>query len=123
MRRDVEELLLSAPLRSPSEQLARRVALALNETEATGGCWYTRAVPLWACVAAALACAVVGYAARGTSKPPAVVYVLPADGALGRVLSGEADQQPEDFLRGLKVEVVSGRVHNVSTHPVGGGKR
>lgn len=107
MKRSVEDLLREAPLTAPSRSLAARVDEALARAEGGSPRWYAAPVPLWAGVAAALVCASLGYVAHGKARPPAVVYVLPAEGELRRVLNGDAQRPPDDFYRGLRVSVTT----------------
>ena len=107
MKRSVEDLLREAPLTAPSRLLTERIEGAFSRAESKGPPWYAAPIPLWAGVAAALVCASLGYLAHGKASPPAVVYVLPAEGELRRVLNGDAQRPPDDFYRGLRVSVTT----------------
>ena len=108
MKRSVEDLLREAPLTTPSRSLEERVDEAFSRAESRGPRWYAAPIPLWAGVTAALACASLGYLAHTRTSPPAIVYVLPAEGELRRVLNGDAQRPPDDFYRGLRVSVTRG---------------
>jgi hypothetical protein len=105
MKRSVEDLLREALLTAPSRSLAERIEEAFSRAARRGPRWYAAPIPLWVCVTAALVCASLGYLAHDKTSPPAVVYVLPVEGELRRVLNGEAQRPPDDFYRGLRVSV------------------
>ncbi len=99
----LRDVLQAAPLRVPSADLSGRVARALDEAEARAAArpWFRLQVPLWACVAAAIVSGLLGYLGRADLSPsrPQVVYVVPAEGELRRILMGEAEPRPEPPLR------------------------
>jgi hypothetical protein len=107
MKRNLEDLLREAPLTPPSPQLTERIDQAFTRAEDRSPRWFAAPIPLWACVAAAVTSAALGYLAHGKASSPATVYVLPAEGELRRVLNGETQRPPEDFYRGLQVSVTT----------------
>jgi hypothetical protein len=96
----LKTLLRGAPLRVPSPALARRVAVAFDEAEAraSGAPLWRLLVPLWTCVAVGLVCGLTGFLVSRslTKRPPAVVYIVPAEGELRRILMGEAEPRPPE---------------------------
>jgi hypothetical protein len=99
----LRDVLQGAPLRMPSAELSQRVTHALDEAEARGAArpWFRQQVPLWACAVLAIVSGLLGYLGRAGSVPtrPQVVYVVPAEGELRRILMGEASPRPEPPLR------------------------
>jgi hypothetical protein len=107
--REVEDVLREAPLSAPPPRLRARVDDALARAEARGARWFRLPVPLWACAAAAIVCGALGALGHSafTPPPPQVVYILPAEGELRRLLTGEADRRPEDELKAWRVTVTT----------------
>ncbi len=107
--REVEDILREAPLRAPSARLRVRVEAALARADARGARWFRLPVPLWACGVAAIGCGVLGALGHAafSPPPPQVVYVLPAEGELRRLLTGEADKRSEDEPRAWRVTVTT----------------
>jgi hypothetical protein len=107
--REIEDILREAPLRAPSAQLRVRVEAAMARADARGARWFRLPVPLWVCGLAAIGCGVLGALGHAAFAPsPAqVVYVLPAEGELRRLLTGEADKRSEDEPRAWRVTVAA----------------
>ncbi len=107
--RDIESLLREASLTAPSPRLRARVGEALAHAEERSARWFRFPVPLWACGLAAIACGALGFWAHTalTPPPPQIVYILPAEGELHRLLNGETEAQREDDARRWRVTVTT----------------
>ena len=91
----IEELLRRAPLRASPPALDERVRAALDAAASAQPSVALLPVPLWACAAACLFCALFGFAGgllarlekRSGEWPAVVCYVEPSPG-IGRLLRG-----------------------------------
>ncbi len=107
--RDLEDILSEAPLTTPSPRLRARLEAAFARADQRASRWFRFPIPLWACGLAAIACGALGFWGRTafTSPPPQIVYILPAEGELRRMLTGEAERHPEDDARNWRVTVTT----------------
>jgi hypothetical protein len=108
MKRDIEQLLREAPLKSPSTRLTDRVDAAFECAGTVERRWYARPVPLWACALFVAVAGALGYQAPREPVPPRVVYVMPVNPELARVLTGAAAPRQDDSLRRVRVSVTTG---------------
>jgi len=97
--REVEKTLAEAPLQAPSARLQDRLEEAFARAERRPFRWFQVPVPLWLCGVVAVACGAFAYWVRAATAPPPprVVYILPVEGELRRMLTGEEVQpQPSE---------------------------
>jgi hypothetical protein len=107
--RDVEDILKETPLAEASPRLRARLEETFARADARAASWFRFPVPLWACGLAAIACGALGFWGRAafTPPPPQIVYILPAEGELRRMLRGEEEERPKDDPRNWRVTVTT----------------
>jgi hypothetical protein len=105
--RQIEDILSEAPLVPPSPRLRERMEEAFQGADMPAPRWFRWPVPLWACVLVAIAFGALGFLGRAafTPPPPQVVYILPAEGELRRMLLGESERRPKDEWQNWRVTV------------------
>ena len=125
--RDIERLLESCSPAPPPESLDGKMARLFGEAEARHRRQAKRRVPLWLCVAACAACAVLGFVAHlvaAGEAPPTptpihtVVYIVEPNEALTRALLGASPGERAREMR-LEFHVQQKRESNAAQPPNG----
>ncbi len=93
---EFEQRLKTAKLAEPSAEQDRRMEQLFAAPPAPRGRWLRRPIPLWACCAAAVACAFLGYTVSPSPAPQpiersqTIVYMVPEEAFMSRDASVSA---------------------------------